>query len=292
MHCKHCGFANGEDDHRCLRCGRRLSGVVVAAPPGYSGANALAPAVMMNDDTAEFPPVKKAVPAQPTLFNNYSQASPNVIPFNRRERQVVTPPLPTPAAAAPSQPRISVRRPSVPPSDAQGTLDFIPASPLKGRKLKTDVDAQVFCDQPVATPPHRMVASAIDGVIILFGFVLLVTLFEVLGGSFGSGKALWIGLGVVFALVAMLYGLIWAIAGRETAGMRLTDLQLITFDGFQVDPRSRALRFASTWLSFCSGGLGLLWAVTDEENLTWHDHISKTFPTIREVPGTFVKQRR
>src|ERR1035438_10495642 len=104
MHCKHCGFANGEDDHRCLRCGRRLSGVVVAAPPGYSRANALAPAVMMNDDTAEFPPVKKAVPAQPTLFTNHSQASPNVIPFNRRERQVVTPPLPTPAAAAPSQP--------------------------------------------------------------------------------------------------------------------------------------------------------------------------------------------
>jgi uncharacterized RDD family membrane protein YckC len=293
MHCKHCGFVNGEDDHRCLRCGRRLSGVVVAAPPGYSGANALAPAIMMNnltDDTAEFPPVKKAVPAQPTLFTN-SQASPNVIPFNRRERQPATPALPTPPAVAP-QPRISVRRPSVPPADAQGMLDFIPASPLKGRKLKTDVDAQVFCDQPVATPTHRMVASAIDAVIILFGFVLLITLFEVLGGSFGSGKALWIGLGVVFALVSMLYGLIWAIAGRETAGMRLTDLQLITFDGFQVDPRSRALRFASTWLSFCSGGLGLLWAVTDEENLTWHDHISKTFPTVREVPGTFVKQRR
>jgi uncharacterized RDD family membrane protein YckC len=288
MHCKHCGFANGEDDHRCLRCGRRLSGVVVAAPPGYSGANALAPAVMMNDDTAEFPPVRKGVVAQPTLFTNYSAASPNVIPFDKRERQV-TPPI-KPVTA--SQPRVTVRRASVPPSDAQGTLDFIPASPLKSRKLKTDVDAQVFCDQPVATPTHRMVASAIDGVIIFFGFVLLVTLFKVLGGSFGSGKALWIGLGVVFALVSMLYGLIWAIAGRETAGMRLTDLQLITFDGFQVDPRSRALRFASTWLSFCSGGLGLLWAVTDEENLTWHDHISKTFPTIREVPGTFVKQRR
>ena len=289
MQCKHCGFVNGEDDHRCLRCGRRLSGVVVAAPPGYSGANALAPAVMMTDDTAEFPPVRKAAPAQPTLFANSVQVSPNVIPFDKRERQAT--PRPAPAVAAP-QPRTGARRPSTPPSDAQGTLDFIPASPSKGRKLKTDVDAQVFCDQPVATPTHRLVASAIDGVIILFGFVLLVTLFEVLGGSFGAGKALWIGLGAVFALVSMLYGLIWAIAGRETAGMRFTDLQLITFDGFQVDPRSRALRFASTWLSFCSGGLGLLWAVADEENLTWHDHISKTFPTIREVPGTFVKQRR
>src|SRR6202041_3046551 len=30
---------------------------------------------------------------------------------------------------------------------------------------------------------------------------------------------------------------------------------------------------------FLSGGLGLVWALVDEENLTWHDHISKTFPT-------------
>jgi uncharacterized RDD family membrane protein YckC len=270
---------------------------VIAAPPGYSGANALAPSVMMsNDDTTEFPPVQQTGMAQPTLFANYLKSSPNpgpnVIPFDRRERQSTA--RQTPVVAAP-QHRVSVRKPSgvlsnVAP-DAQGTLDFVPAAPVKGRTLKTTVEAQVFCGQPVATPTHRLVASAIDGVIILFGFGLLIALFEVMGGRFGAGKALWVGLSMALALVSMFYGLIWAIAGRETAGMRLTDLQLITFDGFQVDPRSRALRFASTWLSFCSGGLGLLWAVADEENLTWHDHISKTFPTIREVPGTFVKQR-
>jgi len=249
--------------------------------------------MMSSDDTTEFPPVQQAAPVQPALFTNSSQASPSqglkVIPFDRRERK----PLPRETAPQNPQtahPRTPARKSGLPP-DAQGTLDFIPPAPVKGRTLKTNVEAQVFCDQPVATPTHRFVASAIDGVIILFGFGLLVALFEVLGGSFGAGKALWIGLALVLALVSMLYGLIWAIAGRETAGMRLTDLQLITFDGFQVDPRSRALRFASTWLSFFSGGLGLLWAVADEENLTWHDHISKTFPTSREMPGTFVKQR-
>jgi len=270
---------------------------VIAAPPGYSGANALAASVLMSsDDTTEFPPLQQSGPAQSTLFAN-SQTLPspglNVIPFDRRERK---PPPHAPAAPVPPAPqttrhRVSPRK-SGPPPGVQGSLDFIPAGQSKGRTLKTNVEAQVFCDQPVATPTHRLVASAIDGVIILFGFGLLVAMFETLGGSFGAGKALWIGLAVVLALVSMLYGLIWAIAGRETAGMRLTDLQLITFDGFQVDPRSRALRFASTWLSFCSGGLGILWAVADEENLTWHDHISKTFPTIREMPGAFVKQRR
>lgn len=291
MHCKHCGYVNGEDDHRCLRCGRRLSGIVVAAPPGYSGANALATAVVLTNDKEELASVQQATAAQPALFANYlesfSGAAPNVIPFDRRPR--LQPVSSAPPAAATPIPQ-KVRKPPAP--DKQGTLDFIPAPLLKSRKLKTEVDAQVFCDQPVATPAHRFVASVIDGVIILFGFVLLLTMFQVLGGSFGSGKTLWIGLASVFALVSMLYGLIWAIAGRETAGMRLTDLQLITFDGFELDASSRALRFASTWLSFCSGGLGLLWAIADEENLTWHDHISKTFPTIREIPGTFVRQRR
>jgi uncharacterized RDD family membrane protein YckC len=307
MHCKHCGFVNGEDDHRCLRCGRRLSGVVIAAPPGYSGANALAPALVMKD-TEEFAPVKTtaatATSEQPTLFAPSTQTGKpgqNVIPFDKLLKEVsgrsgvrlAVDPSPAPAAT-PTTIQVRVRK-SAPPSagtDLQGTLDFIPGSPLKARRLKTDVDAQVFCDQPVATPTHRAVASAIDAAVILIGFGVLLGTFSLLGGSFGAGKMLWIGMGAAFTLVTMLYGLIWAIAGRETAGMRFTDLQLITFDGFPLDPRSRALRFASTWLSFCSGGLGLLWAVADEENLTWHDHISKTFPTIREVPGTFVKQRR
>jgi uncharacterized RDD family membrane protein YckC len=295
MHCKHCGFVNGEDDHRCLRCGRRIAGVVIAAPPGYSGANALAPTLMLSEDTAEFQALTIQTPArhnvQPTLFVNPPK---NIIPFDRRERQAVPKaeaPQPMVPQQAAQQQRIQVRKPAA-PSDMQGRLDFVPVSTQKIRKLKTDVDAQVFCDQPVATPTHRLVASAIDGSLILFGFGVLVTMVEMLGGSFGAGELQWIGLAATLGLVSMFYGLIWAIAGRETAGMQYTDLQLITFDGFQLDARSRALRFASTWLSFCSGGLGLLWAVADEESLTWHDHISKTFPTFREVPGTFVKQRR
>jgi uncharacterized RDD family membrane protein YckC len=321
MQCKHCGFANGEDDHRCLRCGRRVRGVVIAAPPGYSGANALAVAPAFDNDTREFlatgtqtlegetlaglanararaGETQDGMPAQTALFRRPLQ---NVIPFDQLQRQttgrtgaaraarpaiergVVVPPPPVQRTAQKKSSRAPVE---------QGTLDFIPAAPAKNRKLKTDVDAQVFCDSPVATPTHRFVASAIDAAFIFIGFGVTVLSFELMGGSFGAGRMFWTGLGSTLVLVAAFYGLIWAIAGRETAGMRFTDLQLITFDGFPLDGRSRALRFASSWLSFCSGGLGLIWAMADEESLTWHDHISKTFPTIRETPSNFVKQRR
>jgi uncharacterized RDD family membrane protein YckC len=311
MQCKHCGFAIGEDDHRCQRCGRRLSGVVVAAPPGYSGANALAITAAPDTlDTQEFLLARAAavgqttaeLPAQSTLFASQPAQTPrNVIQFDRWQRQQPGGSfiLQKPAAPPPGVPHVPRTTPRTQKKHTPGkttveqaTLDFVPAPSSKGRKLKTEVDAQIFCDQPVATTTHRFVASSIDAAMILIGFGLIVTIVQVMGGSFGVGKQFWITLTASLALVSMFYGLVWAIAGRETPGMRSTDLQLITFDGFPVDARSRALRLASTWLSFCSAGLGLLWAVADEEHLTWHDHISKTFPTIREVPRSFVKARR
>jgi uncharacterized RDD family membrane protein YckC len=305
MDCKHCGFTIGDDDHRCQRCGRRVTGVVIAAPPGYSGANALAmaPTPNLTLDTQEFLRVRRDAqaaanqttepPAQTTLFAAAAGVggAPKIIQFDQWQRHQARPAV----AVAPAPPRPAPRKQTKHVAGRstveQATLDFIPAPPSKTRKLKTDVDAQIFCDQPVATPTHRFVASAIDAAMILIGFGLVVLMVQFLGGAFGTGKEFWIGLGATFALVTLFYGLLWAIMGRETAGMHFTDLRLITFDGFPLDARSRALRFASTWLSFCSAGLGLLWAVADEESLTWHDHISKTFPTVREVPRSFVKQR-
>jgi len=292
MHCKYCGFANGEDDHRCLRCGRR-TGYAIAAPASYSsGANALAPAFDLNDtqETAAGSPAA----LQPPLFTPPppGNQTPKIIPFDQIPRPGtgrLNVPQPAPAGGS-SRIAPPVRKSSV--SVEQGALDFVPAAPLSQRVLKTDVPAQIYCEQTVATPMHRFIASSMDTAMILLGFGMFVVAAQFAGGNFGGGKLFWITMAASFVFISMFYGLIWAIAGRETAGMHWTDLQLITFDGFPVDGRARASRLASAWLSFGSGGLGLLWAIGDEENLTWHDHISKTFPTVREVPQSFVRQRK
>src|SRR5437763_9565864 len=127
MHCKHCGFINGEDDHRCLRCGRRFSGVVIAAPAGYSGANALAPVLLVSDGTDEFPPVQPTVSAQPVLFTEqFTTAVPNVIPFERRGRQpAARPPVGTPLASPTSPTRAAARRMPAPSDFHQASLDFL-----------------------------------------------------------------------------------------------------------------------------------------------------------------------
>ena len=63
--------------------------------------------------------------------------------------------------------------------------------------------------------------------------------------------------------------------------MRWTSLALINFDGQAPTRKQRLARTASGFLSLAAGGLGLVWSLVDEETLTWHDHISKTFLTPR-----------
>jgi RDD family protein len=288
MHCKHCGFNNGADDHRCLRCGRRI-GIAFAAPASYSGANALAVAPAFEpNDTQDFQPVSAGAstataPLQPALFP--APAS-KVIQFPAPVGKLAVAPVahPAPPPAAPTHAR-------KPASAQQALLDFIATAPAQ-RTLRNDVPAQIDCEQTVAAPMHRFVASAIDAALILLGFGLFMGVCQLMGSSFGTGKLFWIAMGASLALIAVFYGLIFAMTGRETMGMYCTDLQLITFDGLPVEGPSRAARVAATWLSFCSGGLGLIWALADEENLTWHDHISKTFPTVSDGSASVVHRSR
>src|SRR5437867_2405613 len=117
MRCKDCGFANGEDDHRCLRCGRRLAGIVIAAPTGYSGANALALA----------PDVQ---PLQPPLFTGAAGTSEDnkVIPFDAILQRYTGRAAPVPVAAdKPAPPRTVVKKVAGTPPAEQGSLDFVRA---------------------------------------------------------------------------------------------------------------------------------------------------------------------
>ncbi len=310
MQCQHCGLINGEDDHRCLRCGRRMTGTAVAAPTSYIGATALAMSVPETDWES------KPAQAQAPLFQASPQPvfppSQKVIPFEQIQRQAngkfAAPPVMQPTEPQATQTTDTTRKPPAPPRTqsrksgppvGQGNLDFRPDSAHTERILATGVPAQVYGDSRVAPPMQRLTAGAMDAVMVLLGFGvfaagarLAASFLGAQGAVFGAGKALWVMLAASFFFIALFYGLIWALAKRETAGMNWTDLQLVTFDGSPLDSRNRAIRFVSAWLSYCSGGLGLLWALADEENLAFHDHISKTYPAEKGGATALVRQRR
>jgi uncharacterized RDD family membrane protein YckC len=175
--------------------------------------------------------------------------------------------------------------------DLQPGLDFLVPTPHRPRTLETQVEAVIYCDATVATPKHRAVAAALDGGMIFTGFGVFLFTFHLMGGMFHLNRQTIPFLIGVFGTLALFYGLLWIWAGRETMGMRWTKLRLIDFDGFPADRRDRVLRIFGICLSCCAGGIGLLWALLDEEQLAWHDHMSKTFPAVQESNSPFFRKR-
>jgi uncharacterized RDD family membrane protein YckC len=247
---------------------------------------------------------RRKKPAQTSLFPD--ELAPRVIPFDAQQRESLLKTArskrPLDGALDETSEFVQPRRPTVQvpvrkqivsdPRGEQSTLDFLPAASVQSsRTLKTTVEAVIYCDAPVATPLHRALASLLDFSMICLGVGLFLGIFEIFGGPFAWTKQniiIWL---LAVGLIAMFYGFVWSICGRESAGKDWTDLHVINFNGFQPDGKSRALRLIGGWLSFCSGTIGIFWALMDEEGLTWHDHMSKTFPTVRENHTTLVRQR-
>jgi uncharacterized RDD family membrane protein YckC len=210
---------------------------------------------------------------QPMLFRD--PQAPKVIPIptlaSSRELQRDAPPRRAPRSATP---RTNPRRTSDHHRDSQQRLDFEVASPLH-----TQVEAVISCDAPVALPSHRMIAAAIDVSMFLIALGLCFGIFLVAGGAAAfSRQNIPYFLGVAIAL-QLLYRLLWVLGNGDSPGLRFAGLRIVDFDGRPPTREQRALRQMVSLLSLLSAGLGLVWALVDEENLTWHDHISKTFPT-------------
>jgi len=273
MHCFYCQHWNPEDEPRCQRCARRLqTGPARPAPGSYSVAAtawAVEPVASLPEVAA--PPVAETAPQRmqpPRQIRLFSEGdSGKVLQF--------------PSASRPQEPKSKSRRHASQPSDSQAFLDFLPPAPHAPRTLKTSVEAVIYCDAPVATPTHRAVGFALDFSMVVMAIGVFLCTFLLCGGEFAKiNLGIGLGFGGAFLCIALFYGLLWVLTGSETAGERWTGLRLINFDGSPIDRRERAIRSAAVCLSLCSAGLGLMWSLADEEGLTWHDHMSKTFPTI------------
>jgi uncharacterized RDD family membrane protein YckC len=296
MHCPHCRAVNQQTEERCVHCGRRLDGGVPGPFPvrNPNVMAATAPALDVFGGPEPLPPQPTAQPQdtrnyQPSLFTNGSRegtAGNKVIPIPmltplhpyhrdtaRSATRSTSQRRPAPRPATSSRPQY--RRSDSQQSPFQQTLGFQePAAEVRVQPGET-----IDCDAPVAAPTHRLVAAAVDGSLILVGVGVFLTIFFLSGGQVALDRqALSFIIGVT-AVIALFYRALWCLANGDSPGMRFAGLRLVDFDGRRPDREQRAIRQVASLLSLLSAGLGLVWALVDEENLTWHDHISKTFPT-------------
>lgn len=129
---------------------------------------------------------------------------------------------------------------------------------------------------------HRALATLADAAVVLVGIALLVLTFHICGGSLRLGDRLsHVALGVTAAALFAFYRILPVLWNRDSPGMVWTHLRLVNFDGLRPTRRQRLLRLAGVMLCYASAGFGFVWALTDQERLGWHDHISRTFPSPR-----------
>jgi uncharacterized RDD family membrane protein YckC len=115
--------------------------------------------------------------------------------------------------------------------------------------------------------------------VTLVAIGVFLGVFHLLGGAppSSSKAAAWMTLAA--AGLAAFYFFVWTCFGSETPGLQWMGLCVLDHEGRPPRPGQRLVRAVGVLLSAAALGLGYLWALADEETLTWHDRMSKTFVT-------------
>ena len=130
---------------------------------------------------------------------------------------------------------------------------------------------------PVAALDDRRIAAVIDAVCLLFAYGGFMALFSSLGGQFSATKLNTLVYVATFAVVYLQYFALFTIFGGTTPGMMFRGLQVASFSGAPPTQRQYLLRSLGYVLSATAVFAGFAWSWWDEDHLTWHDRISRTY---------------
>ena len=173
-------------------------------------------------------------------------------------------------ARAQSRPAASrrPRRPRPVPA-GQPALNF-PEPPLKRTS---------YLAPTVAPFQLRMLGHGIDFAWSLAALLVFLATLKLMAGPLVSGQFLLISGICAYLFLTILYGALFFGLTGATPGMHRLGLRLVNFDGIPAPRRQLFWRLLGAVASAGSFFLGYLWAAVDEEHLSWHDRISKTFLT-------------
>jgi uncharacterized RDD family membrane protein YckC len=107
--------------------------------------------------------------------------------------------------------------------------------------------------------------------VLLIGFFLPQTVLSGFGLGL-TGKGLWIH---VIVLLLVYFTWFW-LHGGQTLPMKTWKVQLINNDGGRIRPAQALLRYLAAWPSILLFGVGIFWALFDQDKQYLHDRIAGT----------------
>ena len=169
------------------------------------------------------------------------------------------------------RPRIVEAPELVPPPPALGGILIEPAH-------QPELERRPGIDFPLhpTSVSRRLLAATIDAVVVLSALTVFGYIFLRVTGATPPPR-------IVAEMTAALMGILWMsyqysflVFTGTTPGLRLTRLQVSRFNGDSAGRGLRRWRVLASCLSCFSLGLGYAWCLLDEDQLCWHDRITKT----------------
>jgi len=171
------------------------------------------------------------------------------------------------------------------PDDARLMIDVsLPPLPDESAAAPEQAEAPPSKLYPVASLLERRRAACIDAACLAFAYGGFLALFGSLGGRFTLDKLSAVVCFSTFAFVYVQYFCLFTVFGGTTPGMMVRGLQVASTSGDEPTARQLFWRSVGYLISAATFFLGFLWAIWDEDGMTWHDRLSRTYLV---VPETF-----
>ena len=136
--------------------------------------------------------------------------------------------------------------------------------------------APVLEDQAPLT--HRCMAALVDSGLVFACFLFSVLVFTSCTVHPPAGKAAVAAGLFALGVLAAFYGwLFMTYGGGSTPGMRYARVALCNFNDENPSRKELQNRIPATALALLPLGLGVLWALLDEDRLGWHDRMTRTY---------------
>jgi uncharacterized RDD family membrane protein YckC len=233
--------------------------------------------VMENARPAATPRIRLAEPADyPRVpFVATNEATAKVIEFANYSAA----PRPFEELAEPvfDRPRIIEAPELAPPPPALGGISIEPVEePANERRPGFEI--------PLRAAPlgRRIAAAGIDAVLVMTAIAAFAYVFFRITAELPSLASV---AGTAFLLVGAFwsaYQYLLLVYSGTTPGLKLAKLELQRFDGDPVPRGTRRWRVLASVLSGVSLGLGYAWCLLDEDQLCWHDRITRTYMAPRK----------
>jgi uncharacterized RDD family membrane protein YckC len=284
-----CGAINGAEARTCCLCDTRLS-------KNQDAISIPAPARLRNEGSLAVEPDWRSEVSQRLEAYEVRRGRPRE---RRAQPELAFAPAISPE---PTEPSPKLQCFEVPPA----TLTKRRFRPVRAERLEINVEQPSFdfagnsvhvgsktpasaYDSPVpsvASMVERRRAGGLDLAFLLFAYAGFLTLFDALGGRFSFSRFDALVTVATLGLLYAQYVTLFTYFAGATPGMMLRGLRVASLDG--LDPSQRQLLWRSLGYLISAGTmmLGFLWALWDEEQLSWHDRISQTCVTADSIAAS------